>query len=314
MNIDGRMQGGGSTGQETRMLRTFPTPGGPEPRVVLSLSDFPVRYANNRAPPATEINRWFCCACVRSGYVDPVGMVYDAAASSVCFRTGCRHGRCVNCGLGPTHDIARVARTVGGLFASPGYVDPANWECECGEWARNGLDETSGLGRTFCRNEAGCPFRWRGGILGPGSTVVNRYGTRLGTADQRLVVRGGPWELQRRALGDGRCALWREWRRGGRGGRASSSSRDSSWEGREELRLWREGEAVPEYPYRCPPPGAAMEEAGVYARYERYEKEYLMLMPQRPREQLRAGNMNGARSSEDRSGFFRGSSWSDGRL
>jgi hypothetical protein len=271
-----------------------------------------VRYANKLPPMATEINRWFCCACVRSGYADPVGMVYSTSASSVCFRTGCGHGRCVNCGLEPTHDIARVTRTVGGFFASPGYVDPMHWECACGEWARNGLDETSGLGRTICRNEAGCPFRWRGGMLGPGSTVMNRYGMRLGTADQRLSVRGGPWELQRRALGDGRCVLLREWRRGSLGDWGSSSSRDSSWEGREEWRIWRESEAAPEYPYRCPPPGAAMVEAEGYGGYERYEREYSLLMPLRPREGVRV--RNGVRASEDRSGVLRGSSCNDGRL
>jgi hypothetical protein len=165
------------------------------------------------------------------------------------------------------------------------------------------------MGSSLCRNEAGCPYRWRGGVLRPQSTVVNRFGMRLGTADQMVMVRDGPWELQRKGLDDGRCVLLREWRRGP--GRGRDGSRDGSWEGREELRIWGEGEPVPGYAFRSPPP--PMEDVSAFARYE---QEYLVGIPLRLREGL-VGNgrarENGLRRGrpDERGGPYRG--WSDRR-
>ncbi|KAL2257537.1 hypothetical protein VTK26DRAFT_9506 [Humicola hyalothermophila] len=245
---------------------------------------------------------------------------------STCWRAACRHAKCLNCALfaGPLcggRDPAAklLIRTVGGLHASPRFVDPVYWECACGEWAANKFDSRCVLGLTACRGPA-CGFRWRaaaaargggggGGIFGGvgfgdggggggggggagvltgDSVVLNRYGQRLGTADQRVVVADGPWYWQRRALGDGRCAIVRGLRaamkRTGEG--AQFDARGGGEDGRRgstmcELgRLWKDGEPVPHCPYRRPPP---VDENDVEENYE-YEVSYLAGMPMEPME------------------------------
>ncbi len=258
----------------------------------------------------------------------------------VCWRASCRHRKCVNCALyagplGRDPKAKLLIRTVGGLYASPRFVDPVYWECgECGEWARNRFDSRCTLGVTGCRNE-GCVFAWQAGrgsgvsagvglVRGPGpgsgpqnhlrdvgggvgvgvgvgvvgcapfsvagagtavltaeSVVMNRYGERLGTADQRIAAADGPWDWQRRALGDARCAivagLRAAMRRMGEGmevGAGVEGNRRSRGLGR----AWHDGESVPRYPYRRPPP---VDENDTEENNE-YEGSYLAGMPMDP--------------------------------
>jgi len=307
------------TASRIRTLTTFPTEGLPSPRVVQTLAEFPVRYPNNLAPLDTQINRWFCCQCARDGYADPVGMVYrpsiflengnghgndsdddsdrdgsqEDGGDIRCFRDNCGHTPCCNCAVGPTHDLRRMTRTVGGLYSSPAFVDPAHWECECGEWVRNNIDEASELGRTVCANPAGCPFRWphahahEHGVLRAASVVMNRYGQRLGTADQMVMLAGGPWYWQRRALGDAVCVLLAELRRSEfqpRGGWQSQLQLPLQLDLQDGLMVWAEGEAVPRYPYRCAPPRQWGDDGHYEERFVRYQREYLLGMPLAPRE------------------------------
>ncbi len=84
---------------ETCTLTTFPTESLPSPRVVPQLRDFPVRYEYNTPPLSIQTNRWFCCRCAMTGYVDPVGMIHKSNAVpgalapelTECFRDSCRH-------------------------------------------------------------------------------------------------------------------------------------------------------------------------------------------------------------------------------
>ncbi|KAH6617704.1 hypothetical protein B0J18DRAFT_435371 [Chaetomium sp. MPI-SDFR-AT-0129] len=81
------------------------------------------------------------------------------------------------------------------------------------------------------------------------SVVMNRYGQRLGTADQRFAVADGPWHWQRRALGDSKCAVV--------SGTRKLMNRPLEGGGRRDgvvHELWKDGEPVPNYPYRRPPP------------------------------------------------------------
>ena len=109
------------------------------------------------------------------------------------------------------------------------------------------------------------------------SVVMNRYGQRLGTADQRVAVADGPWDWQRRALGDARCAivagLRAAMKRTGEG-----MPLDGSANGSRIGRLWRDGEPAPHYPYRRPPP---LDENDVKENNE-YEGLYLAGMPTEP--------------------------------
>lgn len=238
--------------------------------------------------------------------------------SATCWRTTCRHSKCVNCALyagplcGRDHGTKLLIRTVGGLHASPRFVDPVYWECPCGEWIGNKFDSRCVLGLTVCK-AVGCAFRWRvpgggshggfgfggmgvgmnmngfvpvvggGGVLTGESVVMNRYGQRLGTADQRVLVADGPWDWQRRALGDGRCAvvggLRAAMKRTGEGMELSEGGSRSRTGSMCELgRLWKEGEPVPHYPYRRPPP---VDENDV-AENNEYEGSYLASMPTEP--------------------------------
>ncbi|KAL2128153.1 hypothetical protein VTI74DRAFT_9597 [Chaetomium olivicolor] len=233
---------------------------------------------------------------------------------STCWRPTCQHRKCLNCALyagplGRADPAAKLLiRTVGGLYASPRYIDPVFWECSnCSEWECNRFDSRSTLGATPCRNRE-CLFREaagrvgmmaRGampmgfgmsgfhhhgggcGVLTAESVVLNRYGERLGTADQRIAVADGPWDWQRRALGDPRCAvvpgLRDTMKRMGEGMHVDVSSvggRSVADPGR----LWRQGEPVPPYPYRRPPPvdGNDTEENN------EYEDSYLAGMPTEP--------------------------------
>ncbi|KAK3303135.1 uncharacterized protein B0T15DRAFT_264828 [Chaetomium strumarium] len=247
----------------------------------------------------------------------------DDGSFDVCWRTSCRHRKCVNCALyagplGRDGQAKLLIRTVGGLHASPRFVDPVYWECAgCGDWASNRFDSRCTLGITACANAA-CPFRWRaaqaqlgavvvrhgqlvsggetgGGSLATGaglltaeSVVMNRYGQRLGTADQRVAVSDGPWDWQRRALGDPRCAIVAGLRAamrrdGGADGRAMQfGSRVNNGSHATAMcdsgALWKDGEPVPHYPYRRPPPldGSDADENN------EYEGSYLAGMPTEP--------------------------------
>ncbi|KAK4126806.1 hypothetical protein N657DRAFT_558714, partial [Parathielavia appendiculata] len=231
----------------------------------------------------------------------------------VCWRASCRHRKCVNCALyagplvgggggGGGAKAKLLIRTVGGLHASPRFVDPVYWECAgCGEWMRNRFDSRCTLGLTGCRNGA-CPFAWKAlqlqlGLVGGGdaggpplgagvlmaeSLVMNRYGQRLGTADQRVAVADGPWDWQRRALGDARCAvvagLRAAMRRTGDGMRFGSSANENGRSMSDRERLWKDGGPVPHYPYRRPPP---LDENDAEENNE-YEGSYLAGMSTEP--------------------------------
>ena len=260
----------------------------------------------------------------------------DLEGFGVCWRASCRHRECVNCALyagplGRDPKAKLLIRTVGGLYASPRFVDPVYWECgECGEWARNRFDSRCTLGVTGCRNEA-CVFAWQAGrglgvsagiglVRGPGpgpgprdhvrdvgggvgvgvigcggiavasagaavltaeSVVMNRYGERLGTADQRIAAADGPWDWQRRALGDARCAivagLRAAMRRMGEGMELDVGV-ESNRRSRGLGRPWHDGDLVPRYPYRRPPP---VDENDIEEINE-YEGSYLVGMPMDP--------------------------------
>ncbi|KAK3682276.1 hypothetical protein B0T22DRAFT_521458 [Podospora appendiculata] len=299
---------------ETRILTTFPTEGLPSPTIIPAAILPPVRRdpsnsnSNSRAIPmaATELNRWFCCRCAQAGYTDPVGIqLKDPLGRDYahCFRSPlCRHARCPNCLVGPSHRRDDGVRTVGGLHTSPRFVDPVFWACACGEWAWNifGAQAAAGhgscvLGVTRCGNP-GCAYRWAvggEGVLRGGSLVLNRFGQVLGSADQRSVVLEGPWFWQRRGLGDERCLLIEEFRPRGLWKEENSSSGGGSLKGEKgkekgkgkermviavEARpgMWREGERVPRcYAGRPGPPAGKGEEV----RYREYEVPYLMGLP-----------------------------------
>lgn len=223
---------------ETRILTTFPTEGLPEPRVeelrrdeVLyppsAPGDFPFHL---RIPLLTQLNRWFCCQCATRAIhsfqgdghrsVDKIGMV-NSKAFDRCHDPSCSHIQCANCALGPgfggllsfnsllppgagrgTHAQGpTIVRTVAGLHAHPFHIDPCHWECACREWMSNVFDSRCTMHLTRCANPR-CQFRNRRdvGVLRPDSVVLNRYGQRLGTADQRVVERNGPWMVQRHGL------------------------------------------------------------------------------------------------------------------
>jgi hypothetical protein len=116
------------------------------------------------------------------------------------------------------------------------------------------------------------------------SVVMNRYGQRLGTADQRVAVADGPWDWQRRALGDARCAVVAGLRAAmKRAPPADGMQVDSSGNGNcrsisDAGRLWKEGEPVPHFPYRRPPP---VDENDAEENNE-YEGSYLSGLPMEP--------------------------------
>lgn len=142
--------------------------------------------------------------------------------------------------------------------------------------------------------------------------VLNHFGQRLGTADQRVAVRWGPWWWQRRGLGREECVLIREFRRGGDGGGGGLREDEREGEGNGvmlgrrhnptaplspplapppptpaagEYRIWREGEPCPRYPIRRPPRGAGglMPGSGALGEYDaEYEREYLRGIPTVP--------------------------------
>ncbi|KAK4654445.1 hypothetical protein QC762_403710 [Podospora pseudocomata] len=222
--------------------------------------------SNAHLPAQIQTNRWLCCQCAEEGFVDPVGTVHlvgetEEMYSTCLFRpSSCHHKKCVNCVLyagpassrDPVRGVKFLVRTVGGLYTSGRFIDPVRWECGvCGEWDSNKIDGGVRMG-TGCQGR-GCKAQgwggWGGGRRGVftrESIVLNRYGQRLGTADQRVAFEGGPWDWHRRGLGDGRCVLSKGvrevlMRRGGGGG------------GRER-KVWGVGEQVPGYEYRRPPP------------------------------------------------------------
>jgi hypothetical protein len=120
---------------------------------------------------------------------------------------------------------------------------------------------------------------------------MNRYGQRLGTADQRMAVAGGPWDLQRRALGDVRCAIVGGLRAAmkrpmygvGAGGVGDVNARveghGSTNNDNLMIPLWEKGAPVPNYPYRRPPP---VDENDMKEDDE-YEASYLAGVCMRPR-------------------------------
>ncbi|KAK3316617.1 hypothetical protein B0H66DRAFT_604897 [Apodospora peruviana] len=201
-----------------------------------------------------------------------------------CFQTGCHHQKCNNCLGAASYNMHESAvRTFSGLHASPSFVDPVFWECACGEWVNNLFFPDNGvsiMGISLCNAPSsnapnhprsppggGCPFRSRGGggnhhhpgaaavaaagagTLQPDSVVMNVYGQRLGTADQTAAVMGGPWHWQRRGLADPRNAFLSAFRR-----RAPTPTTHSHMMDGEGSPVWEEGEPVPRYPYRLPPP------------------------------------------------------------
>ncbi|EDO65151.2 hypothetical protein NCU10186 [Neurospora crassa OR74A] len=209
-----------SLAQETRILTTFPAEGLPEPRVeelrrdeVLyppsAPGDFPFHL---RIPLLTQLNRWFCCQCATRAIhslqsdeyrgLDKIGMVNNKTFDR-CHDPACSHIQCANCAIGPgfgglllfnsllppeggrgVHmQGPTVVRTVAGLHAHPFHIDPCHWECACREWISNVFDSR-------------CTMH----LTRPDSVVLNRYGQRLGTADQRVVERNGPWMVQRQGL------------------------------------------------------------------------------------------------------------------
>ncbi|KAK3492679.1 uncharacterized protein B0T23DRAFT_317275 [Neurospora hispaniola] len=209
-----------SSAQETRILTTFPAEDLPEPRVeelrrdeVLypppAPGDFPFHL---RIPLLTQLNRWFCCQCATRAIhslqnneyrgLDKIGMVNNKTFDR-CHDPACSHIQCANCALGPgfgglllfnsllppvggrgVHmQGPTVVRTVAGLHAHPFHIDPCHWECACREWISNVFDSR-------------CTMH----LTRPDSVVLNRYGQRLGTADQRVVEKNGPWMVQRQGL------------------------------------------------------------------------------------------------------------------
>ena len=115
------------------------------------------------------------------------------------------------------------------------------------------------------------------GVLMAASVVMNRYGQRLGTADQRIAVADGPWDWQRRALGDARCAIVAGLRAAMK--RTEEGMQlDTSVDGSRIGRLWIDGEPVPHYPYRRPPP---LDENDFKENNE-YEGLYLAGIPTEP--------------------------------
>ncbi|KAK4199262.1 hypothetical protein QBC40DRAFT_255199 [Triangularia verruculosa] len=204
--------------------------------------------------------------------------------STCLFRpSDCRHKKCPNCVLyagpassrDPIKGMKFLVRTVGGLYTSGRFVDPVRWECHlCGEWEGNRIDGAVRLNQARCKGQ-GCAQQRRehergwggwlplqqpggrgvgpgvgggGGILTGESVVMNRYGQRLGTSDQRVAFEGGPWDWHRRGLGDGRCVL-------SRGVREVLMRRPGENHGTGEGRkVWKQGEPVPDFGYRRPPP------------------------------------------------------------
>ncbi|KAK3991525.1 hypothetical protein QBC44DRAFT_393092 [Cladorrhinum sp. PSN332] len=249
-----------------------------------------------------QTNRWLCCQCLSSraprdqdqigtihveGPPFPAHIINRSYIYTTCYRPECRHIKCVNCVLhaGPwCRDLTvktGLIRTVGGLYCSPRYLDPVYWECLCGEWKRNKVTARASLSAgDMCQNE-GCSFGGGGGggggtggagLLTGDSVVLNMYGQRLGSADQRMAFKDGPWDWQRRGLGDGRCALVK-------GVRDAMTRRDVMGGmvlvDAERRRVWNEGEPVPDYGYRRPPP--LDENDG--KENEEYEASYLAGMP-----------------------------------
>ncbi|KAK3375887.1 hypothetical protein B0T24DRAFT_549232 [Lasiosphaeria ovina] len=286
-----------------RILTIFPTEGLGSPLVTSTIRNSPVRYESGRPPASTQLNRWFCCHCADGGYEDPVGMVHcDGPGDPFgeCWKASCRHLKCANCALGPTHSKADIVRTVGGLHASAAFIDPVFWECgQCGEWARNAFHARcalgSGIAATPCAN-ATCSLQWQGqhAVLAADSVVMNAHGERLGTADQSVAAAGGPWHWQRRALADPDCALVRNLRHADRRSTASMRTRDGS-------RVWRDGEPVPRFPYRPPPPprSNSIKDEAAAAEWHEYECAYLAGIPLQPREGHHDGGPGPFASSRD---------------
>ncbi|KAM7221788.1 hypothetical protein V8F06_002781, partial [Rhypophila decipiens] len=242
---------------DTRILTTFPTEGQPSPRIT------PFNHFRNLpsrdAPTAARLIRWWCCRCVETEYVDPIGMGIESAET--CFKENCRHAKCHNCLATPNYNIQDAVRTFGGLHASPRFIDPVYWECPCGEWAANRFSEAHAtMGMSLCASQT-CEFRYRSrqtSTLQPDSIVLNGYGQRLGTADQTIAVQGGPWHWQRKGLGDGANALLEAFRVRAQQKRSlmlPPISTASSLSNVESCNIiWREGEPAPRYPYRSAPP------------------------------------------------------------
>ncbi|KAM7201599.1 hypothetical protein V8F20_004827, partial [Naviculisporaceae sp. PSN 640] len=282
---------------DTRILTSFPTEGQPSPRItpITNLRNFHPRHVPGRSgTAATQLNRWFCCRCAERGYQDPVGIVNysDAASSSTssssslslssssyttsplpnttsetCWQSTCHHIKCPNCLASASHNVQDAIRTFGGLHASPRFIDPVYWECPCGEWAKNRFSESHAtMGLTLCASPT-CDFRYRSpqaSTLRPDSIVMNAYGQRLGSADQKIAVLGGPWHWQRQGLGNAGNALLE-----GFPTMLSKAPGTTSTERRilppvstssssQEV-IWPEGEPAPRYPYRRPPPAPTQE-------------------------------------------------------
>ncbi|KAK4187436.1 hypothetical protein QBC35DRAFT_354357, partial [Podospora australis] len=115
------------------------------------------------------------------------------------------------------------------------------------------------------------------GVLFATSVVMNRYGQRLGSADQRMAIRDGPWDWQRRALGDTRCALLKGVRDlMKRVGPPGDNPGDGSLMDSEKV--WKEGQPVPNYGYRRPPPL----DGNDAKENDEYERSYLSGIPVEP--------------------------------
>lgn len=216
----------------------------------------------------------------------------DGVSYTICHNMNCRHQQCVNCALFPgavggSYRAKQLVRTVGGLYTSPRFVDPVYWECStCGELGRNRLHSRCVIGMAECQGDRCVGMRQAGraqlgyggetvggGVLMADSVVMNRYGQRLGTADQRFAVADGPWHWQRRALGDSKCAVVSGTRKLMNRPLAEGIRRDGAVH-----ELWKDGEPVPNYPYRRPPP---LNEDDAHENNE-YEVTYLAGMATEP--------------------------------
>ncbi|KAH8899806.1 hypothetical protein GQ53DRAFT_801407 [Thozetella sp. PMI_491] len=250
---------------------TFPREGIPAPEEKTALGTLAIPYFEGQPPKQTQPVFWFCCACAMAGREDPVGLLYDEYHTKC---PVCKHLQCGNCGLSWARRKEYMIRTKSGLYASPNYVDPFHWECLCGEWRLNILNEDTVIGKTRCANPRclGQAAGWPPVNLD--TIVMNKFGQRLGILDQSIMQAEGPWAMQRKALGDPAAALVAGLRPG--------PFRSEVKAGVPEL--WREGKLAPRYPPR--PPSRSSHPADAYtlsSNFQAYIRGYMRGLPFEPR-------------------------------